>query len=264
MRKTPRMLCVLAIGGLAWMAAAHFARGEAVCLSGVPAYNWYHGCGPTAAASIIGYYDLKGYDNLFQASGWDAVKLTANVQDEISSPAHNAKYDPTPDNPALPVPEMTSIACWFGTSVDPVPYGGSYQSWACGMFEAYAASRGYDCISTQDYYGIFGWEDLVAEIDAGRPMMFLVDFTGDGECDHFVPVFGYDDRGAAGRYYACYTTWSENEDVVWKQLRWLSSSYSWGVGVATYVQIVPEPSSLAMLAAAAVGMLFFAKRRPLH
>jgi len=65
-----------------------------VSLSNVPAYNWYHGCGPTAAASIMGYYDVHGYSNLFDASGWDAVKQTANVQDQISSPAHNAKYDP--------------------------------------------------------------------------------------------------------------------------------------------------------------------------
>ena len=38
-----------------------------VLLENVPAYDWYHGCGPTAAASIIGYYDMQGYSNLFDA-----------------------------------------------------------------------------------------------------------------------------------------------------------------------------------------------------
>ena len=63
----------------------------AVVLSNVPAYNWYHGCTPTAVGSVMGYWDLHGYDNLFSASGWAAVSQTVNVQDQISSPAHNAK-----------------------------------------------------------------------------------------------------------------------------------------------------------------------------
>ncbi len=80
-----------------------------VFIQDIPAYNWYHGCGPTAAASVLAYWDLHGYSNLFTASGND-LYLTANVQDQISSPAHNAKYDPDPDVSSLPVPPKTSIA----------------------------------------------------------------------------------------------------------------------------------------------------------
>jgi hypothetical protein len=234
--------------------------GSAIVLSNVPAYNWYHGCGPTAAASVIGYYDVHGFDNLFSASGWNDVKLTANVQDQISSPAHNAKYDPTPDDGTLPVPPNTSIACWFQTSMDPLDYGWSYQSRADNALQGYGTYRGYECNSWYEGYGAFTWQDLVGEINAGRPMMFLVDSDGNGGTDHFVPVLGYDDRGADGQWYGCYTTWSENETVAWYQFRGMSSSYTWGVGYGTYFQIVPEPSTVVLLVTGFLGLFALAAR----
>jgi len=226
-------------------------------ISGVPAYNWYHGCGPTAAASIIGYYDLNGFGSLFDAAGWDNVKLTANVKDQISSPAHNAKYDPHPDDPNLPVPPNTSIACWFRTSVN-LQYGWSYLSYSDDALREYAEYRGYECTSWYESYagGAFTWQDLVDEIDAGRLLMFLVDTNADGTTDHFVPVFGYDDRGVDGLYYACYTTWSEDETVTWKQFRGMGNA--WGVGYATFAIVTPEPSALLLLGAGAFALL---KRR---
>jgi len=65
-------------------------------------------------------------------------------------------------------------------------------------------------------------------------MLFLVDTDGNGSTDHFIPVIGYDAR-ADGGYYACYTTWSEDEDVSWYKFRAMGSA--WGVGYATYVTI---------------------------
>jgi hypothetical protein len=234
--------------------------GSPCTLSNVPAYNWYHGCGPTAAASIIGYYDVHGYDNLFTASGWNDVKLTANVQNQISSPAHNAKYDPDPDDPNLPVPPNTSIACWFQTSVNQ-SYGWSYQSRADDALREYAKYRGYTtATSTYEYYGAFTWSDLVGQINAGRPMMFLVDSDGNGGTDHFVPVLGYDDRGVNGQFYGCYTTWTENETIDWYQFRGMSSSYPWGVAYGTYFTI-PEPSNLVLLGIGAISLLGYAWRR---
>ena len=207
---------VLSLSGLAGAAPA--------LLSDVPAYNWYHGCGPTAAASVLGYWDLHGYVSLFDASGSD-VFLTTNVQDQISSPEHNAKYDPTPDDPGLPDPSDTSIADWFRTSEDPLDYGWSYLSYSDDAFSRYANYRGYTLNSWYEPYGDdwFAWSDLTGEIDAGRPLMFLVDSDGDGGTDHFVPVFGYEDRIGAGQWYACYTTWSEFETVEWYQFRGMNS-----------------------------------------
>lgn len=233
--------------------------GTPMLLSNVPAYNWYHGCGPTAAASVIGYYDVHGFDNLFTASGWNAVKLTSNVQDQISSPAYNAKYDPTPDNTSLPVPPKTSIASWFETSKDPLEYGWAYLSKADVAFRGYINYRGYQCSSWSESYGSLTWQDLMNEINAGRPMMFLVDTDGNGGTDHFVPVFGYEDRGANGKYYACYTTWTEDETVAWYKFQ--SMGNAWGVGYGTFLQVVPEPSTLVLLGMSALGLLVYAWRR---
>jgi hypothetical protein len=264
------MKCHWLLGVAVGTAMIGRAFGAPVNLSNVPAYNWYHGCGPTAAASIIGYYDLHGYDNLFTASGWDAVKLTANVQDQISSPAHNAKYDPSPDvsDAILPVPPKTSIADWFRTSVNQ-GYGWSHLSDAVGphgAFQGYATYRGYRCTTSFEYVSDSSsteWSDFVNEINAGRPAMFLVDATGDGNTDHFVPVFGYEDRGAGGKWYECYTTWAEDEaaSTAWYEYRPMSSSYAWGVGYETFVHFVPEPSALVLWGTAAIGWLAFAWRR---
>ncbi len=251
-RHRPLGLCVVlsvAIVGIPAVASP-------VTLDNVPAYNWYHGCGPTAAASVIGYWDLMGYENLFDAAG-DDLYLTINVRDQISSPEHNAKYDPKPDDANLPVPPMTSIADWFRTSVGSLNYGWSYLAYADDAFEGYTDYRGYEFESWYESAGsgAFTWDDLVAEIDAGRPMMFLVDSSGSGGTDHFVPVLGYYDGGESGRYYGCYTTWIESEMIVWKEFRSMSSAYPWGVGYGIYLQPIPEPMSLGLLALGGLWLL---------
>jgi hypothetical protein len=272
--------CVIAI----LVPASSF--GAIVTLSNVPAYNWYHGCTPTAVGTVMGYWDLHGYPNMYEASGWDAVSQTVNVQDRISSPAHNAKYDPTPDDPNLPVPPKTSIADFLGTSKDPLGYGYTYTSNIIGGMTQYASSRGYASTATNYNYllGIFGltWSKLTSEINAGRPMVFNVDSDGNGSNDHSVPVLGYDDRGSGGKWYGCYTTWSEDETIQWFQFRGMSSSYGWGVSSgesfrvtsapSAYVattggglasggpQPVPEPSMFVLLGMGLLGLLFYAKR----
>ena len=246
-----RAIGVVALLGI----VATTVRAEPITLTNVPAYNWYHGCGPTALGSIFGYYDLRGYDNLFDASGWDAVKLTANVQDHLTSPEHIAKYNPTPDNSSLPVPAFTSIADWLRTSVDPNEYGASQRTYADDALLGYSAYRGYEgaTVSNLTYAINFSWLSLTSEIDAGRPLVLFVDSDGNGTSDHIVPVLGYDDRGAGGKYYGCYTTWTENESVAWYEFRGMSSSWSWGVGYAATFSMptaVPEPGGALMTCSA--------------
>ena len=65
----------LLISGLA-------SKSQAVTISNVPAYDWYHGCVPTAAASIYGYWDLLGYKNFFDETG--DIYSTTSIQDQIS------------------------------------------------------------------------------------------------------------------------------------------------------------------------------------
>lgn len=210
-----------------------------VILQHVPAYDWYNGCGPTAAGMILGYWDLNGYDNLLDASGWDAVKLTDNVKDQISSPEHNAKYNPTPDDASLADPPKTSIADFFNTSVGSLGYGYSYVSDSANVFTDYAAYRGYQFDASYKDFSTFSWSDYVSEIDAGRPMMLAVDNNQSGQVNHFVTAIGYEDRGSEGVWYAAYDTWSESEDAIrWEPFRGLSSSWDWGIGYATFVDPV--------------------------
>jgi len=263
------------------------AFGAAVTLSNVPAYDWYHGCTPTAVGSVMGYWDLHGYPNMFDASGWAAVSQTVNVQDQISSPAHNAKYDPTPDNPNLPVPPKTSIADYLGTSVDPLGYGSTSVSNIIYGMTGYASYRGYASTATQYTYimGLLSltWSKLASEINAGRPMVFNVDSDGDGKNDHSVPVLGYDDRGSGGKWFGCYTTWSEDETIQWYQFTGMSSGHLFGISSgesfklntapqsyaltsgaagdgASGMQPVPEPSAVMLLLLGLAGLSVFAKR----
>jgi hypothetical protein len=246
----------------------HGAQAEPVILSGVPAYNWYHGCCPTAAASVFGYWDLHGYPNLFDAAGWETIRLTGNVQDQISSPAHNAKYDSYPDNPSLPEPPKTSIAGFMGTSVGYVSYGGTYVSDIEKGFMGYADFRGYEFNSWYSWwYSLEGgltsaWKYLVNEINAGRPMQFAT-YTEYGW--HCIPVFGYDDRGSEGLWYALYTTWSEDETAVWKpflgygEYRYWEAHY--GIFIHPISSPVPFPSSLLLYISALGGIICYGRKK---
>jgi len=206
-------------------------------LDRVPAYEWYHGCAPTAVASIFGYWDLHGHPKYFDAQGWDALRWTAAVQDEISSPEHNAKYDPTPDDPPLTDPADTSIADFLRTSEGSVTFGWTWLASVDSGIEGYAELRGAPVDARTAPVAAVAWEDVVAEIDAARPMLFLVDTGGDGATDHFVPVLGYDDRGPeGGRWYGAYTTWTEAETVEWFEWRPMAAGEEWGVAHVTFVQ----------------------------
>ena len=253
------------------------ASAGTVTISDVPAYDWYHGCTPTAIASIFGYWDMHGYPNLFDASG-DAVFWTANVQDQISSLAHNAKFDSDPDNKALPDPPDTSIADFLHTAEGALPYGGTDVENIGPGIMGYAAYRGYGFTATEiSAYHDSGdsltflpgqyeylWTELVAQIRAGRPVLLDVDCChSDGSPDHSIPVLGYDVRADGSRWYGMYTTWSEDETIQWVPYHPLSTTDMWGVYDEFIIDPVPEPPA-GLPACAALAILIAWSRRVLH
>ena len=208
-----------------------------VVLDFVPSYNWYHGCGPTSSASIIGYWDLHGYDNLFYTTGWEEVRYTENVKEQISSTAHKLKYDSKPDNSSLPVPPDTSLADFWHTSEGSLDYGWSYTSYMDDAYRNYASLQGYNFASA---FFTREWEYLIAEIDSGFPVAAYVDSSGNGSGDHFIPIFGYDER-EDGQYYASYNTWHESESIDWCFFGPPSNDYSFGINSLAYIHPLDNP-----------------------
>ena len=94
-------------------------------------------------------------------------------------------------------------------SVDRLFYGWSYSNMIGAAFHDYVDSVAPQYApSTSDYYmgSTLTWTLVKGEIDAGRPLVFLVDSSGDGDTDHFVTVVGYRESGGYPEY-ACWDTW---------------------------------------------------------
>jgi hypothetical protein len=120
-------------------------------------------------------------------------------------------------------------------STEELYYGWSWSNMVGPAFTGYVdlVAPQYEPSST-DYYmmdGSLTWMLVKNEIDVRRPLVFLVDSSGDGLTDHFVTVVGY--RETAGYpEYACWDTWSKSS-LRWARFRAMSPSYDWGVWGAT-------------------------------
>lgn len=228
-----------------------FSGGADTVVVGVPGYLWRHGCGPTAVGMVVGYWDGKGCSALFDG---DAVTQTSSVNQGIASqggtgvPRHyedyslpddsNTNYPIQPDKSAPPAGDehtSDSIADFMFTSWSSQNnrYGWSYSNHITPAFTNYVnlRSASYGPI-TQTYYMDYSpsltWSLLTSEINAKRPMVFLVDSSGDGYTDHFVTVVGYRLDGST-QYYGCLDTWEPAATIRWERFRGMSSSYGWGV-----------------------------------
>ncbi|MFH2122201.1 MAG: hypothetical protein ABIJ50_01765 [Pseudomonadota bacterium] len=179
--------------------------GADVTVLGVPSYLWRHGCGPTAVGMVVGYWDKNGCSDLYDG---DASTQTSSVNQGIASqgnsttPGHYEDYSlpedasPTmlPDKSELPAGDEhinNSIADFMHTSwsSDQNYYGWSWSNQIIPAFTNYATLRNntYNSSTSEYYYGSsLTWTVLTREIDAKRPMVFLVDSSGDGYTDHFV------------------------------------------------------------------------------
>jgi len=226
-------------------------EGGAGSMSGVPAYVWRHGCGPTSAGMVLGYWDGHGFPDLVPG---DAGSQTASVDAMVASTEHYNDYGvPRDDSGAILADKSqlggahasNCVADFIHTSwsSDSLRYGWSMVTTSTSAtygisygMEAYAllanAAYGSSSLSQRvDTNITAGWTAFVAEIDAGRPTVFLVDTEGDALTDHMVAVFGYEQTGGKN-YYICYNTW---DTAVHKyEYRARASGVTWGVAYASY------------------------------
>lgn len=156
-------------------------------LSGVPEYYWYHGCSPTSGGMLMGYWFNKGYTQLLPGVT-NAYVQSANVQNAISSPQHNAG-DTYVGHTA------NSIADFMQTVS-----GGSYAHNIPTGLRNWATYVGVDTKTAYhnwvNYFGgTFDYADYKGEIDHARPMLLnLESYSPRGYwVGHTVVAYGYKD-----------------------------------------------------------------------
>jgi hypothetical protein len=222
-----------------------------VLLSDVPAYIWHDGCAPTSLGMILGYYDAHGFPDLIPG---DASSQTANAAVDQAIASHGSASDPghwedyalpketsssiKPDKSEPPAGDehvSDSVADFMETSWSAagLPYGWSRINLVGSAFRDYVALADPSATAdSSDYWYGASWGSrltfavLQGEIDAGRPMVFYVDCTGDGVSDHAIVAIGYRETGESPEY-AYWDTWDRT--VQWSPFREVSSDYKWGV-----------------------------------
>ncbi len=219
------------------------AGGEEVIISEVPAYNWTHGCSPTAGMMVMAYWDTYGYSALISGSNiWSSNQST--IRDAIASPEHVADYalydgvnDGGYSSPYTDKSELggahtdNCLADFMQTSFssEGLTYGATWADRIGSGVQAYASWRGYSFTAGGSYYSMPAWSDFTREILMGRPVKLGVDTDGDGKTDHSVTAIGYRDTNGYWEY-ACRDTWSTSSTPRWERFRAVSDTYSWGVG----------------------------------
>ncbi len=227
------------------------ASPTAVVIANIPAYLWRHGCGPTAAGMVIGYWDGQGFDTLVAG---DAYSQTTTVDEMIASEGPASHYtdycepvdsypnllDDKSEPPAGDEHADECVADYMKTSqsAEDNYYGWSWFSDFGPALKGYADTLGQDdyYVFTENLYMIWDnsltWTTFTAEIDAGRPIVFLVDTDGYGGTDHFVTVIGYDTVANEQRY-ACLDTW--DTDTHWYEFAPMADGQAWGIfGAITF------------------------------
>jgi hypothetical protein len=233
---------------------AQGSLGIQIVIQNVPAYIGYHGCGPTAAAIVLGYYDGQGFPDLVEG---DASTQTSDVNMMISSQENWNDYclpldfSPGPiltDKSEIPPAHSNNcVADFMKTSQSRYDnyYGWSwfsdigtalegYVNWAAPQYEISTTSFRYTGSSSG-----LTWNKFCAEINANRPVILLVDTQGDNSADHFVTAIGYDDS----QNYACYNV--QDNNIHWYDFSKLAYGNPMGIYGAVFSTFDSLDSQLA-------------------
>jgi hypothetical protein len=224
----------------------------------VPGYRWRHGCGPTVVGMVLGYYDMRGYRDLFPGGAYDQtpeVDQCIASHGDTANPRHYEDYSLPMDSSGDIQPDKSedppgdehthdSIADFMETSWSSRNnrYGWSWSSDIGPAFRDYTNMRNPDYGPSFAQYrmsnGTLNWSVLTREIDAGCPMIFLVDTGGDNKTDHFVTVIGYRDQPS--QQYGCLDTWTPVDAVRWCDFAAMANGQSWGIAYGWSFSLEPQ------------------------
>jgi hypothetical protein len=197
---------------------------------------------------VIGYYDGMGLGHLIPG---DASTQTDEVNQAIASeggagsPRHYEDYSLPldnedtgirPDRSEAPAGDEHADDCiadfmFASQSVIDNYYGWAYGSHVDDAFVSYIQSVYPDYAPVVVEYamsdGSLTWDVVTDEIDAGHPMVFLVDTDGDDSTDHFITVIGYAEYIV--EEFACYDTWAPADSLRWCEFLPMMEGRPWGV-----------------------------------
>jgi hypothetical protein len=205
----------------------------------VPVYYWQNGCGPTSMGMIAGYYATHNFPDLIPGeAGWQSTEVDAAIssQENYDDYCYPEDTDPDflkPDKSELPEDQRhvdNCIADYMGTSrsIKGNIYGWSLPADIKPAWENYISNEAPNYVGIgRDYpFNSFPWDSLVDNVDRNRPLIFLVDYTGDGVYDHFVCVIGYRINNGVNEY-GCLDTWYE--PVRWEPFVPMEAGVEWGI-----------------------------------
>jgi len=134
---------------------------------------------------------------------------------------------------------------------------GTPQTACCHGLRLFAESRGYEVAENytqkteEEAPGGFSFDDYIAEIDAGRPVLIQVASAIEG---HTMVGVGYN---ADDQTVYLHTTWGDYID----EMTWGGTFSGMDHYAVTVIHLVPEPATVVLIASGGVMMLVLRRRR---
>lgn len=208
------LICIFSLPGWAIIDVAQL-NGEVPPMGsnpliGVPQYNWYYGCSPTAGGMVVGYWDSHPSGNWANLVEGNVSSWNTTAMNMVASPEHLADYWGSPDpNPGGHLDNCLADFMHTSRSGDGLGDGGTWSNMVPVGLKNYTQWDDPTTVTNEAYYvncwresveyrgGLFTWEAFKAEIDAGNPMLVnVIEYhgTATGWSGHSLVGYGYQEN----------------------------------------------------------------------